>query len=255
MGVFQLAKRMVPANVRSLMRDRLARLVARMLSQRGISISYDLRNLLPIREVATIIDVGANRGDRARLFTMEYPHAVVHCVEPVPELAAVLRKRFRNTRCQVHQVAMAAASGSASMTLQETCGLFTLKNSSANQKDALCEPALQVVTCSLHDFCHRHGIACVDYLKVDAGGADLEVLRGAAVLFERSLISVVEVEAGINPDAKIFSSLQSMKTYMESHHYRAFGFYEQVSEWPTHQPQLRRVNCVFISPQLQNRVL
>jgi FkbM family methyltransferase len=196
------------------------------------------------------VDIGANRGDRAGRFMKEYPNAKVHCVEPVPELANLVRQRYRHPRCQVHEIAMTASSGQADMTRQDTCGLFTLKESAETHAE---ESALRlsVVTQTLDNFCLHEHLATIDYLKIDAGGSDLEVLHGARSLLDRSCIAVIEVEAGVNPDATIFSTLESMKTYLESHRYRVFAFYEQVAEWPTHQPQLRRVNCVFIAPRLQ----
>jgi hypothetical protein len=38
-----------------------------------------------------------------------------------------------------------------------------------------------------------------------------------------------------------------MKAFLETMDYRLFAIYEQMYEWPSGEPQLRRVNAVFIS--------
>lgn len=49
----------------------------------------------------------------------------------------------------------------------------------------------------MENYCLRHGIKCIDILKTDTEGYELQVLRGAKSLFERHAIRAVLVEAGI----------------------------------------------------------
>ena len=54
---------------------------------------------------------------------------------------------------------------------------------------------LTVETTTLDDFCEAENIPGIDFLKIDVQGADLDVLRGASRLLERSVLGVmIEVE-------------------------------------------------------------
>ena len=63
-------------------------------------------------------------------------------------------------------------------------------------------------------------------------------------------IDLVQVEAGMNNSNKRHVPFETLKDYLQSHGYFLFGVYEQVSEWPTKEPHLRRTNLAFISRRL-----
>jgi hypothetical protein len=60
----------------------------------------------------------------------------------------------------------------------------------------------------------------------------------------------VEVEAGMNASNKRHVPFETLKDYLELRSYLLFGIYEQVHEWPTKEPHLRRTNSVFISRRM-----
>lgn len=41
--------------------------------------------------------------------------------------------------------------------------------------------------------------------------------------------------------------IEELKAYLEGKGYYLFGVYEQMPEWPTREPHLRRSNLVFVS--------
>jgi hypothetical protein len=108
-------------------------------------------------------------------------------------------------------------------------------------------PAEPVDIVTLDAFCVARGIDRISFLKVDTEGGDLDVLRGAERLLAEQRIDVVQVEAGMNPGNERHVPFETLKAYLESHHYHLYGIYEQVGEWPLGEPQLRRTNPVFIS--------
>jgi FkbM family methyltransferase len=60
----------------------------------------------------TIIDIGANRGDYCAKALELFPGASVHCFEPLPDYAAMIRERFsRNPNVFVYELALGAAAG------------------------------------------------------------------------------------------------------------------------------------------------
>lgn len=65
-------------------------------------------------------------------------------------------------------------------------------------------------------------------------------------------IDFVEVEAGMNAGNKRHVPFETLKEYLESKNYLLFGIYEQVHEWPTNEPHLRRTNAVYLSRRMIN---
>ena len=63
-------------------------------------------------------------------------------------------------------------------------------------------------------------------------------------------IDFIEVEAGMNPWNERQVPFEILKAHLESKNYFLFGIYEQVHEWPTKAPHLRRANAVFLSERL-----
>ena len=105
--------------------------------------------------------------------------------------------------------------------------------------------SVDIVT--LDEFCHSKRIDQVNYLKIDTEGGDLEVLKGAVNMLTEQRIDLVEVETGMNPRNSRHVPFEAIKKFLESHGYFIFGIYEQVSEFPTGEPHLRRTNPLFIS--------
>ncbi|MCE3266580.1 MAG: methyltransferase FkbM family [Solirubrobacterales bacterium] len=69
-------------------------------------------------------------------------------------------------------------------------------------------------------------------------------------MLSRERVGLVQVEAGLNPENDLHVPLEALRAELEKHGYRLFGFYEQVGEWPTQGPQLRRTNAVFLARTL-----
>src|SRR3990170_1501252 len=108
--------------------------------------------------------------------------------------------------------------------------------------------SVDIVT--LDEFCHTKRIDQINYLKIDTEGGDLEVLKGAVNMLTEQRIDLVEVEAGMNPSNNRHVPFEALKEFLESHRYFLFGIYEQVNEWPTREPHLRRTNPLFISHRM-----
>jgi FkbM family methyltransferase len=54
---------------------------------------------------------------------------------------------------------------------------------------------LEIETTTLDDFCHSEGIETIDFIQIDVQGADLDVLKGATKILEKSILAVqIEVE-------------------------------------------------------------
>ena len=111
-------------------------------------------------------------------------------------------------------------------------------------------PTEEVEVITLDEFCRTQAIAAVQFLKIDTEGGDLDVLKGGEGLLSGQKIDLIEVEAGMNPGNRRHVPFQSFKDYFDARGYLLFGLYDQVPEWTTGEPQLRRTNPVFISRRM-----
>ena len=206
----------------------------------------DLGRDLPRFQPTVILDVGANVGQSAARFRAAYPLAEIFCFEPVQATYLSLRDAVAgDPRIHCHHVALGSQQGTATLVLDGTSDRSRI------------EPGLPTDTTSetvpvdtLSNFCTQKEIPQISYLKIDTEGHDLEVLRGGESLLAEARVDVLEVEAGMSPDNHLHVPISELVTYLEGFGYRLFALYEQVPEWQTGRPQLRRTNPVFISPEL-----
>jgi FkbM family methyltransferase len=216
----------------------------------GVDFSYDLRRHLPECQVRTIFDVGANVGQSARSYLSSFRGATILCFEPVrstyDRLVAALGSA-PNVRC--FAVGMSASAGAGRMAIDDRESSMN-KLTTADSAAAVVEP---VALDTLDAFCARESIAHIDLLKIDTEGHDLEVLKGGAGLLARQAVDIIQVEAGMNPRNERHVPMEHFKQYLEPLGYFLFRIYDQVPEWPTGDPNLRRSNLVFISDPVIRR--
>ena len=132
-------------------------------------------------EPRTVLDVGANRGQFALFALRRFPRARLICFEPLARPAGVLR-RVVNGRADVHEVALAAASGTAGMHLtrkDDSSSLLPVTEQQVHAFPGSREVASVEVPVRRLDECvdpARLARPCL--MKIDVQGGELDVLRG-----------------------------------------------------------------------------
>jgi len=212
----------------------------------GVDVFYDLDRLYPAWRPEVVLDVGANKGDFAAKFLSHYPLAKVSCFEPTSKTFAELAKRFQGSpNVQTFNMGISSSAGTVEFEVSD----HSVTNRIVDQESALSANAKTetVVLAALDEFVEEQKVNSVGYLKIDTEGHELDVLAGAKNLISTNRVEFVELELGVNIDNTYHTPIEAAKSHMESHGYRLFGIYEQVREWPTRRPNLRRVNGVFAS--------
>jgi FkbM family methyltransferase len=150
--------------------------------------------LLPsfVTHGATAIDVGAHLGAYSwRLASLVGRHGRVLTIEPHPQLAAQLRSAaatLRLSQIEVHQVAVGASTGRSSLVVPRHDGVPDLGYSH------LGEGGIPVVVETLDNLAAR-APSRIEFLKIDAEGAESQILRGArALLAEHRPVLLLELE-------------------------------------------------------------
>ena len=161
------------------------------------------RTLAAVRQSGRVwIDVGAYRGEASRPAALDDPSLTVHAFEPVPVLFEELNGGPQNYR--VHAMAVADDNGTAAFRINgftAASSLLPLDEEARSDwidGDLLIEEREIVVpTIRLDTFMDEQGIAEVEFLKIDAQGADFAVVRSAGA----RLIDIrrIKLEVAITP--------------------------------------------------------
>jgi FkbM family methyltransferase len=219
------------------------------LQGHGVSLPLDIRNRLRTEKFSTVFDVGANVGQSAAKFAIDYPGATIYTFEPSPGTFQVLTGRVANLS-SVRPFQLAFGSARARLRFDTSPPGHDLHRIAKNQSDTSLP---EVEAWTIDGFCAEHGIAAVDYLKIDTEGHDLEVLRGAERMLSGAAVGLAVAECSVNRDNTRHVPFCELHSFMEGVGYRLFGIYEQIAEWPTRKPNLRRVNAAYISPKVIER--
>lgn len=208
----------------------------------------DLRRANPAFPVRCIFDVGANIGQSTDKFRRACPEAVIHCFEPIGQSYERLRARFAHDPA-VHCNPLALGIQSQGTGLMRAAGTAT----DNHLLSAPPCPGLPVETVNMTSgeaYCTRHGVLHIDFLKIDAEGHDMDVLKGFLQLLREHRIAFVQVEASMNPGNQRHVPFAQFTGLLEPLGYYLFGLYDQVREVRNGQPGLRRSNPVFVSQRL-----
>jgi FkbM family methyltransferase len=214
----------------------------------GVDLHYDIHARLPNERITSIIDVGANIGQSALAFAAAYPSAAIHCFEPVTATFNKLENATKPLGRQVHCIKLAVGNSIGDVMFDgsaQSSDLF-------RQSDTGAEKCLMTTLDEYYSFLGRQS-AEYSLLKIDTEGHDLEVLKGAKKILGKRRLSIIQTECSANSGNTYHAPFCAIQSYLEGHDYRLFGVYDQVSEWPTGEPHLRRINAVFISPKVIER--
>lgn len=179
----------------------------------------------------TVIDCGANIGEFSLLMRDRYAAHVIS-VEPESEEA----------RCIPYNLPTALGVVNAALWYETTELKFYSKNRSADSsifEIANYDAVTTVKTFSLDDLFERYGLNCIKLLKLEAEGAEPEILKGAA----RSLRFIEYISADLGPERGM---KQESTVVPVCNHLFAMGF-ELVSVYPKRQVYLFR-NCQWVAP-------
>lgn len=141
-----------------------------------------------------VLDVGANFGSFGKELAQRNPLISVHLIEPVPDIAALLRKQLAADELSnafVYQVALGIDNREAQLHLNSigdrgTTSLLSFDSGKiaadpywSLRSDLRHDGTIDVQVYSLKSFMVEHGIESIDFIKIDVQGLDLDVLASA----------------------------------------------------------------------------
>jgi FkbM family methyltransferase len=182
--------------------------------------------LWAIEQVAPLsrffVDVGANVGNWARAFTGQMnrePHGLL--IEPAPEAANALRLWIKQAGLDALEIVQSAASdkiGSCLFFAEPSAGETS---SFLPEYSSTVAARIKVATTTLDYELRSRGIPFVDFLKIDAEGHDLHVLRGAQEYIREHKFGVIQFEYN-SPWQLVGSTLRAAYELLESNGYKVY---------------------------------
>ena len=194
----------------------------------------------------TYIDIGAFTGDVFLKFKKYLKIREAHLFEPNPKSFEILNENISNVKIPLLHVYNNAIgdkkdqllfSYEASMTKQ-----VNIIDEKINENDFFKSDIYP-----LSAFEDTITDKKINLLKVDVEGYELNVLKGCIDFFKNKQIDIVYIEVGFNKDATQQTYFTEIDNFMQAYDYRVFKIYEQMNEWISDSPLLRRCNFAYMS--------
>jgi FkbM family methyltransferase len=185
------------------------------IALRGVGVGYSssarnerlfLRSLA-LQRGAVVLDVGANRGQYARLVKAAHPEATVFSFEPHPASFADLARVADELGITAINAACGAVEGSTT--------LFDYADGGGTEHASVVPGVIEahggdaerheVRMLALDAFCAARQIHAIDLLKIDVEGHELAVIEGASRLIARGAVPLIQFEFNeMNLRARVF---------------------------------------------------
>jgi FkbM family methyltransferase len=200
------------------------RLYKKAFMPKGCDFCLDIKRLYR-RNIYVAFDVGANIGQTAKLIRLEFPKASIHCFEPRSDLYSLLSQTLAQDRnISFYPFALGEKAGRSKLSITEDTVSNSLLHYDADNSLALSFEEVEVRT--IDEFMAEQKIECIDLLKTDTEGYDLEVLKGSQKALERGKIRFIFTEATIRDDDLQRTNFFSLYHYLEQHSMHLYALYD-----------------------------
>ncbi|MEI6916140.1 MAG: FkbM family methyltransferase [Armatimonadota bacterium] len=143
---------------------------------------YYFHRLTPVPRGGVVLDIGACEGSFALECLTNYGAGQVFCFEPDSRMVGAIRTAAEKNGLEdcLHTVPAAVSDAPGRLLFLEDAA-NPLRSRIVESADALveAETAQNVEVLTIDAWAHISGIERVDYIKIDAEGSDLAVLKGA----------------------------------------------------------------------------
>jgi FkbM family methyltransferase len=201
----------------------------------------------------TYVDVGAYIGDVfLKLANSNIKIREAHLFEPnantFQELVEKTPLTAKSGSIHHYQMALGNSEGILNIRFAASMSKVTEGEAAGVIANADSEATTTPVT-TLDKFIEHVTDRQIHLLKIDVEGFEESVLRGASSTMQAQLVDVVVIEVGFNPSGTQQCHYRVVDDLLGHFGYRLFKVYDQVHEWISDSPILRRANFVYMSEQ------
>src|SRR5216684_1602700 len=187
---------------------------------------YDVLRFAGTRDLGIVFDVGANIGQTAHDLVRYLPKARIFCIEPVGSTMQQLKANYgRYSNIQFCQFAFGSKWETIRMPLHHDSELNTLVKDHPRVADRTGQSEIITVE-TIDNFCRSEEVNCIDLLKLDVQGWELEVLRGSEAMLTRNAIHFIFVEVGFHASDTHIQQFSELHNFMEGKGFNFCGLYD-----------------------------
>ena len=202
-----------------------------------------------------IFDVGANKGDFAKMalpILQSKDRFAIHCFEPSKYTYNLLQHNLAGcTQVILNNIGLGKEQGEFNLYCDEPgSGAASLTKRNLEYMGVEFRHCERVSIDTVDNYCEQKNIGCIDLLKIDAEGHELDVLAGAANMFRKKSIGKVSFEfGGCNIDTRTF--FKDFFYYFQKRNYRLYritpsGYFFSVDCYKEIYEQFRTTNFLAV---------
>jgi FkbM family methyltransferase len=208
--------------------------------------------LLQDRQVNTVFEVGAADGRDALSYAALFPHARIFAFEPVPASFQKLKEVVqKEQRISAINMAVSDTVGTAKFNLAEwndASSLFSAnKTGSTFDEYNQSRTNIQVQTESIDHFCQAYKIDNINLLKMDAQGAEFDILNGAETMLKEGRIDLIYTEVNFMEIYKGAKSYDEIAGYLRKYGFHLHNLYGLATN---QKGQLAWGDAIFVREKL-----
>ena len=194
----------------------------------------------------TYVDIGAFKGEVFLKLKKQLRIREAHLFEPNPKSYEVLKKNIENVNIPLLHMYNSAIGKKREKRFFAYEGSMT-KHVNIPKDQMNKENFFKVDVYPLHSFMDTITDKHINILKIDVEGSELDTLKGAKDFLKNDLVDVIYIEIGFNKNGTQQTYFSDIDIFMQGLNYRIFKIYEQVNEWVSDSPLLRRANIAYMS--------
>ncbi|NEQ39984.1 MAG: FkbM family methyltransferase [Okeania sp. SIO3I5] len=143
-----------------------------------------------------IFDVGANNGEWSLLLHKMFPESRIFLFEPQPACQKIImEKQIPNSKLIPN--AVSSKRGTVQLyTTDETSVIASLHQRYESYLQSRTFYSIDVETITLDSVIEDNGLSCVDFIKMDIEGHELDALKGVTKSLEKGIIKALSFEFG-----------------------------------------------------------
>ena len=192
-----------------------------------------LSKVLDAPKIKLVVDGGASIGETTQRLSALFPNALIHAFEPYPDSFNDLQKKVKfNSNIATYPVGLGKCEDKVFFNINKSQGTNSILKSNNRSKEIYgeqmsIEKEIQIPINSLDNLFNFEDNQCIDILKLDLQGYELDALIGATKLLEKSQIKVILCEVMFEAAYENQPSWIELVSLIEKHDLSLFNLYQR----------------------------